>query len=1065
MEGGPPDPLDLSIPLDPMTYVKLPEGSENYLSDLFHEEDGASEPEDVEMLRQWDGAESPNFTDDHPATSPLGSTQQSPTPPSKTEKRGAAYVGHQLAPPPSNQLAAREQAPSTSGNGEQENAALNPRKRQRTSSTPTEEADDTAPTGTGCTLPTLVRATEDDNVPHTPTPAANKAGTAKIANRTAPLPRTVRPQKATAPSTAKGKAIELQPAAATTKPAPKVKKTAQPPATLQDSIHAPSQQARARTHRVNAGGDQAEATAATAQFLQQAAQTHQTLVSAGYTARFQTYLPTGTALTTTTPVVQLVLLPLTGAPPQVQAEAPRAPKPSAPAAPPAWGGPIVSTSQAERAQTATHTHLPGAVQRAALAQISTHRPAEGTTAPWPGHGAALQLGTANNVVKGEAPHPYLLPQTTLMDDAAATTPVSDISEPIPEEQMEIDFPIHDQRWQQTLTFGTVAPSIALTGPAIPGMCINPASWTTAPPPTHPPAYVHPPTRVDELIASGVAVIREPSDGFPERHKRDPADALRDTPRSTIAIIRALPAGTYIFFEVNGQRDMSDKGYATELVEVVRETLIDISGTTCFTLVSPTSHDFPNPNRDFATLWAARDFEPMYRNRFCVQQAWPMPKATLFILDISNPDVPLESPGRYVLTVKGFPRADKKEIRKTILSTLKSPKLLRATAEKIAEDAATPPNTNAEAVAITLLNSIKIETRKVMDNGQSINVAAIYCDPPTTDSAAWTDWVDRIRETPFVGEKHPPLGALAPQRCSGCHAGDHILVDCPYIAIPGWYGWPAVTANPTKKPSAKMIQARMNTENAVSASGAAGGGHRTATLTAPAYGENGQRLQTMNSHSEAATGGERNARVHQDYRPATHTQDVAPGRADNRDYAMNAPNDYGGAGRDPGNPQRNFGQAATTSQAPTTRDYGPPPSYNYHGPPEYGSRAPSVPDWDPPHQTQDRWAPSRDSYEDNRGEDRGGQNYEPRDYYHGNNQPHHSRGGGGGPSNRGGTRDRYEGGNGGGNGGGGYGGGGNGGGNSGNYYNGENGGGGGGGGGKRRNRSQGYAQNHPQRDRR
>lgn len=693
--------------------------------------------------------------------------------------------------------------------------------------------------------------------------------------------------------------------------------------TLQQSIHAVKPQAPAPVTQHDAQA--AQVSIACAQYQWQSEQVRQLLLSMGYTATFH-IAPLDASAGTGPPSVFVMVHPLPQPPTLPPRAEPLGERPAC-AAPP-------DRPQAARlphgiATTSAHAPPPHATQAIARAPAAI-----GGTAT-SHHQAGLAASSA-----------------TISGGGAQTQGSLNAPYATPEERMDVDFSLNAFVWQPN-----PAGDASSLADGAPYAFVNPAALMTStqrPQPAHEHEAVLEATqllpRAYELLASGVCVLPEPNDGFPPNYKRDPTDLARGI--STALVTNLETKGDTAFgFEVNLQTDLWDDDFADALEILVFDTMALIVGHRNFKIIRPRKPKSRPTTSDYATLWLAHAMNTDSKDTFFSQRVWPFPYLTLHMHELR------QSPGRYFVTYKGFPKISHDDIKALVIMHLKSSRVIKYTADAIAAEWGNPDGVDVTEAAHRLMDGVEVVVRVMADGGETVITASAYCDPPTTKSKEWKTWRDALMISPFMGDADHPVKFHGGIRCSGCHAADHLLVDCPFRNVAGWNGsivLDDILAKVKKeKMAAKKLAAAKEAEMRRAASSAlrkerapssSSASTSTSSGTAsaapndpelPVSDEEDGKEDSAARAKKRASKSRDNTQQQRDRRPTSkrdrdrdahqtrHPGPPLPPRGEAQEPQCapeDGPVEYS-------YPRGGYGPPMTLARDHTARDFGPPPSYN------------------------------------------------------------------------------------------------------------------------------------------
>lgn len=296
------------------------------------------------------------------------------------------------------------------------------------------------------------------------------------------------------------------------------------------------------------------------------------------------------------------------------------------------------------------------------------------------------------------------------------------------------------------------------------------------------------SRAEQLAQRGVPILLAPEGGFPTKHLMGPGDLLRGITGTKRTGWEQLQDDEkpllHFFVEVYKQGPRRDKIYLRQLRDVIVRQLGLLFGLkeADIILASPDPlEEGETPPSDHPTAWVLH-LVPVWAAILMLQQVvWPHKDATLFLHPVYG-GVP-----SFLAGWQGFRNPNRERIREAIIRALTAERPLKATANALNGGKSPVPDACVEK-ARRMLSNISLNLFMIKDGADAGEiVASVYCEPPTLDPAAWLEWRQILRSVKINSIADSPAIARGPARCSGCHGGDHFDNECPFRAIPGWYG--------------------------------------------------------------------------------------------------------------------------------------------------------------------------------------------------------------------------------------------------------------------------------------
>ncbi|KAH9891234.1 hypothetical protein C8Q73DRAFT_115614 [Cubamyces lactineus] len=289
-------------------------------------------------------------------------------------------------------------------------------------------------------------------------------------------------------------------------------------------------------------------------------------------------------------------------------------------------------------------------------------------------------------------------------------------------------------------------------------------------------------RVQQLNASGLLrVTPAPHGGFPRRPPLSPYDRERYMDEQQEERWSAEVTGTKIaaeVFGVNGTvRDVE------KVKRTLRATIALITGIQTITVEAPTRTGPETPGVDAPSVWFVYGLTPVAVHVLTEYEVWSTARITFFA-KAELVEIP-----QYLLTLEGFAHDEDGCIERGVKEILRHPDVLRQVETTMKEGVNRTANLREEALAF--VNNIEVivgEHGTGTDLEQGGHVAVLYASPPPTQSPhKWLRWRESLRALDFELSPENVGTARAPERCRGCHAGDHAELFCPYMSVPGWQG--------------------------------------------------------------------------------------------------------------------------------------------------------------------------------------------------------------------------------------------------------------------------------------
>ncbi|TFK82166.1 hypothetical protein K466DRAFT_568582 [Polyporus arcularius HHB13444] len=156
---------------------------------------------------------------------------------------------------------------------------------------------------------------------------------------------------------------------------------------------------------------------------------------------------------------------------------------------------------------------------------------------------------------------------------------------------------------------------------------------------------------------------------------------------------------------------------------------------------------------------------------------------------------------WVCGLDGFLRPDAEDIKKTVMTALRSAYMVRRLTDLTRSNAALD-HVQMERCVEHILRSLDI---KVVTTRDGEYVAHVYITPPTDNVDAWREWAEEVRTHRFNAFI---CGAGMARRvfwCAGCRGVDHETDDCAIPKMRGWKGPDAGSGSHTRLPIPGMLR--------------------------------------------------------------------------------------------------------------------------------------------------------------------------------------------------------------------------------------------------------------------
>lgn len=296
----------------------------------------------------------------------------------------------------------------------------------------------------------------------------------------------------------------------------------------------------------------------------------------------------------------------------------------------------------------------------------------------------------------------------------------------------------------------------------------------------------------------------PPSGFPTVHKNDPEALLFGLTDERKKMIKDARPDSIVIAEVYGI-DSSKMSQLKTTTDNLTAAIREATGETSFIVVPPEAvWGISSSGGHPPTAWIILRLSPRAVTSLTKKHVWSAELIT-FLAYEKNQVFPC-----YLLTIGSFIQNIEHDIESSIEEAFRSPAIFPSI-RSLAKNNPGVDDTFADEITRKTLDSLKVE---VIQTPNGNLVAKIYCDTPTIYPDLWRRWTAYLRSLSFKSKYNLTAVACSSVRCSGCHADDHPVVNCPMTLVPGWNGPRTNNALVQRPPTAPRatLSARPTPEN-------------------------------------------------------------------------------------------------------------------------------------------------------------------------------------------------------------------------------------------------------------
>ncbi|KAL1938552.1 hypothetical protein VTO73DRAFT_11575 [Trametes versicolor] len=292
-----------------------------------------------------------------------------------------------------------------------------------------------------------------------------------------------------------------------------------------------------------------------------------------------------------------------------------------------------------------------------------------------------------------------------------------------------------------------------------------------------------------LVQQGIVeVLPEPEGGFPEKHGRGVDSLLRGLSAKKREKWRLYDPDTDFIVQIHGTTDFFDtpacRAYLRAIETLFIKCLELLTGETGFRVFRPSKDKGAPLGGEFATAWLLKNPPGRSKQILRTQDCWPMKDLTFYLTRV------YAGVSQYLGSYRGFDHDDEQEIRDALTDTLREYGCFESLARLLREAGGSVAGVDYALEAAQVVASIHLKIfREKCDKGKGEIIASLYRAPPVGPAyhGAWYLWTQTIVDLTLTSELVDSALPWKPQRCTGCHGGDHDKPNCPFESIPGWFG--------------------------------------------------------------------------------------------------------------------------------------------------------------------------------------------------------------------------------------------------------------------------------------